>query len=440
MNKDRNKYILIGIAIIVVIAGYYLLSDSFTEWQYNLDKEKKNAYGTFLTYEILKDKYSKVGFKNIDKSVVESFRKLKKNKTYNYIFINQQPNYDSVTLDTICKFANAGNTVFISCENFTEYFADSILLDNYHLKLSNGYSNKFFKLLDSIITPNKVSTYNFIHPSLKDSIGYNYYVLNKSDTLSSYYYSFEVANDTEVVQSLPNDNSVAFAGFENTYNTDLNFAILKHGKGQFIILLTALPFTNYFMRTDKGREYAEKVFAHIPYQTTLWDNISHEYKYTGDDDGYHGDSSYGESLLYFILQNQPLRWAWYLTLLGVIIYAIFHAKRRQNVIPIIEPKENNSLKYVETIGQLYFHEEEHIEIANEMRLQFMNFIRHKYYLKTNEIDEMFIKQLSLKSAIDEEKITAIFNEFKDIIKVRSINQKKLHHLNNLLEIFYKTCK
>ncbi|HNY55318.1 MAG TPA: hypothetical protein PKI86_06820, partial [Chitinophagales bacterium] len=189
-----------------------------------------------------------------------------------------------------------------------------------------------------------------------------------------------------------------------------------------------------------GLEYAEKVFSHLPNQTTLWDNISHEYKYSSADDGYRGDSSFGDSPLYFILQNRALRWAWYLTILGVIIYAIFHAKRRQNIIPIIEPKQNNSLKYVETIGQLYFHEEEHIEIANEMRLQFLNFIRQKYYMKTNEIDEAFFKQLCLKSAIEEEKIKSIFDEFKDILKVKSINQQKLHHLNKQLEYFYKTCK
>ena len=75
-----------------------------------------------------------------------------------------------------------------------------------------------------------------------------------------------------------------------------------------------------------------------------------------------------------------------------------------------------------------------------MRLQFLNFIRQKYYMKTNEIDEAFFKQLCLKSAIEEEKIKSIFNEFKDILKVKSINQQKLHHLNKQLEYFYKTCK
>jgi hypothetical protein len=58
-----------------------------------------------------------------------------------------------------------------------------------------------------------------------------------------------------------------------------------------------------------------------------------------------GDSSYAEKVYCTLSYKiRSLRWAWYLTLLGVIIYAIFHAKRRQNVIPIIEPKQNNSLK------------------------------------------------------------------------------------------------
>ena len=89
---------------------------------------------------------------------------------------------------------------------------------------------------------------------------------------------------------------------------------------------------------------------------------------------------------------------------------------------------------------MYFHEEEHHEIANEMRLQFFNYIRQKYYLKTTEIDDAFFKQLALKSAIEEEKIRDIFEAFKDVIKIKSISQSKLHQLNNQLEYFYKTCK
>lgn len=478
MNNDRNKYIILFVAIILLIAGYYLLKDNFTEWNYNLNRTNKNAYGTFLTYELLKEKYKSIGFKEIDKSVIESFRKLNKNKTYNYIFINQIPYYDSATVDTLYKFTEAGNTVFISCEELNKIFIDSILVDKYHLGIKVQYNIQLNLFKKGIKKQKNHAIFNFLNNSLKSNTGYKYYILNKSDTVTNYYLTFEAYNfdkeeketqefdeadsiyvdeenninyedsiyiDEEhnieeedvIIHPIPAINSISFAGYEDSKGIGLNFAVLKHGKGQFVILLSALPFTNYFMRKENGLEYVEKVLAHLPNQTTIWDNISHEYTF---DNSNHGEINRDESPFYFILNNRSLRWAWYLTIIGIIMYAVFHAKRRQNIIPIIEPKENNSLKYVETIGQLYFHEEEHIEIANEMRLQFMNYIRHKYYIKTNEIDDTFFKSLSLKSNIDEDKIRSLFNEFNDIIKVRSINQNKLHYLNNLLENFYNNCK
>ena len=173
MNNDRSKYILIALAILLIVAGYFLLKDSFTEWSYNLDKTKKNAYGTFMTYELLKEKNKKTGFKEIENSVLETFRKLNKNKTYNYVFLNQTPYYDSATLDTICKFAEAGNTVFISCEDIYGKFRDSILYQTYHLSFTTGFNELYYKYDDSVIERKMYSTFNFIHPALKDDSGYN---------------------------------------------------------------------------------------------------------------------------------------------------------------------------------------------------------------------------------------------------------------------------
>jgi len=95
---------------------------------------------------------------------------------------------------------------------------------------------------------------------------------------------------------------------------------------------------------------------------------------------------------------------------------------------------------VETIGQLYYQENEHIEIAEEMRIQFLNYIRQKYYLKTNLIDEEFIKTVAQKSNIEMDKIKAIFDELEKIKKTKSIQQKQLQKINKQLEFFYSTCK
>ncbi len=193
------------------------------------------------------------------------------------------------------------------------------------------------------------------------------------------------------------------------------------------------------MRTERGLEYAEKVLAHLPDQPTLWDAISHEYRIK-EGNQYHGNSNFGDSPLYFILKHYSLRWAWYLTLLGVFIYGIFHAKRRQNIIPIIPAKENTSLKYVETIGQLYYNDEDHLEIALEMRTQFLNYIRQKYLIKTNETDESFLILLAQKSAIPAETIQSIFTAFKKILAEKKISSIQLTQLNTELEYFYNHCK
>ncbi|MFN8237101.1 MAG: hypothetical protein U0T77_02935 [Chitinophagales bacterium] len=439
MQRQRNKYILAALGILLLAVGYYLLKDNSGEWSLNLDKTKKNAYGTFLTYELLKSKYSKYGFSEIKKSVPEALEKLEKNKTYNYIFINNIPYYDSTTTAELYRFAEKGNTVFISCEGFHYIFLDSIIHKSYHLKITSIYNELYYKYYDSIIDIKRYSTFNFIHPALKDSTGYTYYLKNKSDTIINYYNTFQALPDSECVYPIPAINSIAFAGYEKSYDFGLNFAILKHGKGQIIILLSTLPFTNYFMRTEKGLEYAEKVLAHLPDQPTLWDAISHEYRIK-EGNQYHGNSNFGDSPLYFILKHYSLRWAWYLTLLGVFIYGIFHAKRRQNIIPIIPAKENTSLKYVETIGQLYYNDEYHLEIALEMRTQFLNYIRQKYLIKTNETDESFLILLAQKSAIPAETIQSIFTAFKKILAEKKISSIQLTQLNTELEYFYNHCK
>jgi hypothetical protein len=440
-RKEKNIYRIIGIALIVTVAGYFLLMDSFTEWNLNLDKSKKNAYGTYLTYELLKKKYKEQGFTEIKQSVTESLQELDSNNSYTYIFINNFAYYDSAATVALYQFAEKGNTVLISCEGLSDVFLDTILKKSYHLNITTAYNELYYSnfKFDSLNEFKRHETFNFYHPELNDKSGYTYYLKNKADTITHYFNIFRPLPDSERIQPIPDNNTLISAGYEITNGENLNFAILKHGKGQLIILLSAVPFTNYFMRTGKGLEYAEKIIAHLPEQPVLWDDVSHIYV-PEERARYRGDSSFNESPLYFILNQPALRWAWYLTILGVVIYGIFHAKRRQAIIPLIEPKENTSLKYVETIGQLYFQEEEHIEIAHEMQLQFLNFIRRNYFLKTTELDDAFYTLLAQKSAVEFDKIKKLFEFFKAIFKSKHITRQQLHQLNEQLEYFYNHCK
>jgi len=148
VKKKRNIYILIGLSLALLVAAYYVFREDLSEWNYNLDKTKTNAYGTFLTYELIKSKYDS-NFIEIDNNVVESFRTLDSTTHYNYIFINHFPYYDSATIDTLCRFAYAGNTVFIGAEDFYGTLRDSIIQQLYHLKIIGSYAVFYEKNRDS---------------------------------------------------------------------------------------------------------------------------------------------------------------------------------------------------------------------------------------------------------------------------------------------------
>ena len=63
-----------------------------------------------------------------------------------------------------------------------------------------------------------------------------------------------------------------------------------------------------------------------------------------------------ETPLRFWLQNEPLRWAAYLTIAGLLLFCVFYARRRQRVIPVVEEPKNRSLEFVKLIGTLLLSE------------------------------------------------------------------------------------
>ncbi|MCB0508143.1 MAG: DUF4350 domain-containing protein [Chitinophagales bacterium] len=439
MQDKRNTYQLVAIIGILIFVVYYFSKQPSDEWVYNLKQTNKQAYGTYLTYELIKNKNKSTGFIEITDSLERTFRSLDSNKHYNYFFFNYQPYWDSAKMNALLTFVENGNTAFICSESLYGIFNEMVLINKYHIEFISSNASFNRKNEDINYKEKSYTTFNFTQPNFKDKSGYIYFKKDDKDTVTYFNYCFAQV-DSFISKPMDEEDALSYIGTEDSYQQQNNVVLLKHGKGQFIVSTSVLPFTNYFMRTPKGLEYAEKLLAYLPNQTSIWDNVSHIYIPYDDTRSMRGESSFGESPLYFILNNAALRWAWYLTILGIIIYIIFHAKRRQNIIPIIEPKQNNSLKYVETIGQLYYRENEHLEIANEMRLQFLNYIRKKYHLKTNEQDDTFLQTLSLKSGIETEKISQLFNTFNLIEQAKPINATQLQRINQQLEYFYRNSK
>ncbi|MBX9853513.1 MAG: hypothetical protein K2X86_17350, partial [Cytophagaceae bacterium] len=124
-----------------------------------------------------------------------------------------------------------------------------------------------------------------------------------------------------------------------------------------------------------------------------------------------------------------------------ILYIIFFAKRRQRPIAIMESKVNTSLEFIKTVGTLYFTQKNHFRLVNLKMKLFLNFIRDRYHLATNTMNEELSKKIALKSGLPEENIKTIFNKFRMLEHKRlNVTADDLINFHNDLDNFYKNCK
>jgi hypothetical protein len=199
---------------------------------------------------------------------------------------------------------------------------------------------------------------------------------------------------------------------------------MKIGKGNLILNSTPLIFSNIYLLSSINHEFVSKTLSYLPKEDVTWT----EY--------YHLGRMEASTPLRFILTNEPLRWAYYITLISILLFMVFEMKRRQRIIPIIKPLSNTTLEFVSTIGNLYFQSAEHKNIAEKRIHFFMDQIRSKYWLNTAHLDDAFIQALTKKTGKQEDDVRGLINAMISIRSKEKISAEELIELNKRIEIFH----
>ena len=208
-------------------------------------------------------------------------------------------------------------------------------------------------------------------------------------------------------------NEIDFATFLN----------VKIGKGNLYLHSIPNIFTNYnILKSD--RDYISKCFSYLTVRDVIWD----EY--------YKEVNKYQSTPLRYILSQPSLRWAYFTLILSLLFFVIFKGRRDQRIIPVVKPLANTTIEFVNTVGNLYFKQSNHKNIAEKKITYFMDHIRSKYSIKTSQYSDDLVQQLSDKSLVEKTDIKKLFNLFNLVNTSNAIRRDTLIELNNLIENFY----
>ncbi len=402
--KGNRLYFVILALLFGVVVFFESHQPQPLDWGLYFSNRAETPFGDYLLYENLDALFPNQRVKSV-RSRIRNVVKNQEAGMSNYIFINEFFEPDSLDAVYLINFVEHGGNVFIAANTFDGYFGDY-----FSLETENFYEESDYDFGADRDEYESVGTWqsgqlNFEDGNLRADSNYIY----KTNITNYYFKSFSAG-----VNVLGRDE------FDNP-----NFIHVKSGNGAFFISCLPRAFTNYFIADENNHEYVFKALSYLPVGGVYWDEY---YKHERDPSA---------SALRFIMDKEALRWAFLTLMASIIIFMFFSAKRRQRIIPVIKPLRNTSVEFVGIISRLYYQRFDHGNIAKKKILYFMEHIRSHYQVRTNVINEEFVKKISQRSNIDTDKIWDLFKYLETTRSNAAVSQKELLLLNQKIEKFMR---
>ena len=226
-----------------------------------------------------------------------------------YFFVDEALNFGDAEFLRLMKFVARGNDVFISTHGMN---IDTLNFETERLVSKNLDEKVFFKQLNKAF---KGKEFTYDRPFINQ-------VFTKIDTTNT-----TILGITGYVNSN-----------EERTEEGINFVKHSYGKGNFYLHTFPEVFTNYTILNETNHQHTANILSYLRDDIPiLWD----AYYKTG--------KSKITSPLQYLLGSKYLKWAYYMALIGVLIFVIFEGKRKQRSIPIITPLKNKSIKILRNI-------------------------------------------------------------------------------------------
>jgi hypothetical protein len=398
--KNKFTYIFSLLAVTVLLSGCFGGGDpkmpSLVE---TYSKKDKKPFGADIAYRQVEAMYKsnmirdkKLGFKNTWQNISDT--------SALYICIAQKLFVNDEEAEAMMEYVNAGNSLFISAS-----LIDDILLDKIGCKVIS--SDPVIEKAIGFMKNTAVSS--VAQPGFK----YDYY-----------YYPFR----NYFIDIDSSNTRVLGYNEDNEPNSIVHF----YGKGKLYLHCEPRAFSNYFLLKENNYEYLKNTvaFTQMWPEHVYWDDYYNKLRNRRNPD--KSFSTFSE-----IMKHPPLVYAFWMSLILMLLYILFNGKRVQRIIEQIKPNENTTVTFTETIGRLYLQKKDNKNIADKMITYFNEYIRNTYFLNTNHVNADFIAVLGRKSGVDKDKVDTLYRTIVATQNSAVVNDYQLLSLQEQIQNFYK---
>ncbi|MEN8249290.1 MAG: hypothetical protein ABFS32_10200 [Bacteroidota bacterium] len=431
----KKTIVILLVTIFVLFAGsiiYSVVQPRPFSWHASYDPLSKQPFGTY------------VFFKQIEKFFPgERVRKLHE-EDLNYYYRNELFDQDStdeygeyfevvdstlnmVEFDDPLDFNFIGINSFFDINNLD---AKALLLHiyqgNHALIAAEGCSELLLKLLEieydyqsenneeQLVELLENESDSLVIETVIDSIyqiSYNKNLkIDLKRAIHDYSYISKYPQTAEIIASGNNDEVLGLK--------------ISMGKGSITIFTIPKLFTNYYLLKE-DLNIVSKLVTDMPLTKTYWAKRV------------AGVRTYEEqrSIMDYIHSERALTWAFYTLVFGILVFLGLQIRRTERPVPIITDPENVSLNFIESVSALFVLHPNNKELIKKKMSYFLEMVREKYHLETNEINDQFIIKLSKKLKVKQTLLSHIFNIYNQAIKKQKVSNEEFLRFNKLMQTF-----
>lgn len=415
--KKYLPYILLGILVLSLIMMMTTGSSFVKDFdaRLSLRKRDKIPYGGYVAYENLTHKFpeARITSESSAPGYWSNLSEYQKDQVLIVISPNFKPNESE--WKSIRRFIESGNDVLISTTAVS-----------FPVEKETGVDVMMFAYHDNtvinpMVQPDSMQVSIAIPNGNKD-VEYHY----PGHDLSTWFYGFDSASSRILGRA---------------QNGQVNLIGLKAGKGSLYLHLAPIAFSNYFLLHKENMEYYDRIMSLLSPKamTVVWDEYFISRKNAEPEEAEQPEKGWLSVLMN--LKNpegkKSFATAFWLLLGILLLFTISEMRRKQRQIPIIKKPANDSLDFVKTIGRLYHDKGDHANLCRKMTAYFLEHVRSRYKMPTQNLNEDFVKELVYKSGVDEHMVRDILGFIEKLYTGGAVTAQGMAWYHEKLENFYK---
>lgn len=433
MKSSRNFLF----AMLVLFVLFCLLQVNLPKkfvWSPTFSHVDKQPFGCFVFDSVLTQSLPN-GYHVTKKTFFQLDQEHAKEKISVLMVVDQQ-NLKQLDVKYLCNIARRGGKVMVvASSSFDDgRNADTVVVDELERTFKVRIEDGMYFSLRGILAGLKAH----------DNDMYDTIYWNNRETMyaaQSYRMFYNMVGGTLFVDSVPKVKRLAYtlstAGYDYKYDSlyvgDFTrfdtivdkkerieridtFAIKKipvavsvpYGKGEVIFVSSPLLFTNYGMLEGNTSVYIFRLMSYLAdlpvYRTEAY--VKTDAMLVAE------QSPFRE-----FIKRPPLRWALYLALLGVVLFMIFTARRRQRVIPIMSKPANRSLEFIQLIGTLYYQRKDHVDLVRKKFKLFAEELRKTAGVDISDVntDDREYQLLAEKTGMNSDRLKKVIRQIRLVL-------------------------